>query len=68
MNRDLVYFTLALAALYLVFDQFAGNKNLSKLAETLWQGSSTGATETTAQDSNKATMLDIMATAGNIRY
>lgn len=68
MNRDLIYFTLALAALYLVFDQFAGNKNLSKLAESLWQGGSTTATATTAQDEKTAELLDIMATAGNIRY
>lgn len=65
MNRDLVYFTLALAALYLVFDQFAGEKRLSKLAESLWQGG--GSQTTTEQDSN-TNILDMMATAGNIRY
>lgn len=65
MNRDLVYFTLALAALYLVFDQFAGNKNLSKLAESLWNGGNTVAAA--EQDSN-TNILDMMATAGNIRY
>ena len=65
MNRDLVYFTLALAALYLVFDQFVGEKRLSKLAESLWQSSSRQTA--TEQDSN-TNILDMMATAGNIRY
>lgn len=36
MNRELLYFTLALAAVYLLFDQFIGNKNLSRLSDKLW--------------------------------
>lgn len=65
MNRDLIYFTLSLVALYLVFDQFAGEKRLSKLADTLWSGSSSG---TVKEDGEVKEMLDILATAGNIRY
>lgn len=66
MNRDLIYFTLSLIALYLVFDQFAGEKHLSKLAETLWSGGSGAAAK--EQDGEVKEMLDILATAGNIRY
>ena len=36
MNRELLYFTLALAAVYLLFDQFIGNQNLSRLSDKLW--------------------------------
>lgn len=65
MNRDLIYFTLSLLALYLVFDQFAGEKRLSRLAETLWQGSGKTTAEQASTDLN---LIDIMATAGSIRY
>ena len=64
MSRDLLYFTLALVALYLVFDQFAGEKRLSKLADALWNQSETA----TKSETEAKEMLDILATAGNIRY
>ena len=41
MPRDVLYFTLALLALYLVFDQFVGNKKLSALSDTLWNKNQT---------------------------
>ena len=36
MPRDVLYFTLALIAVYIVFDQFIGKHSLSSLADTLW--------------------------------
>ena len=66
MSRDLLYFTLALVALYLVIDQFAGKKHLSKLADALWNQSETATKSESEADVKN--MLDILATAGNIRY
>ena len=40
MNRELLYFILALGAIYLIFDQFVGNKAVGKLVTALWNGGS----------------------------
>ena len=46
MTNNIVYFTLCLIAIYLIFDQFAGKKILSGLSDSLWNNNQGGKTIT----------------------